>query len=116
MGHKKLVGEEARARDERRAAYKLEWQRRKFGYSPQVYGCHCEHGTLGRYHHGGCRCEACRAANTLRMREWKAQRRGTEPPSHGASGYTNYGCRCEVCYEAHSEKMREYWLTREARS
>lgn len=56
-----------------------------------------EHGTYSRYC-AGCSCDACRAANRDNHRAMR-QRSGP-PPSHSASGYTNYGCRCEVCRTA----------------
>ena len=56
----------------------------------------------------GCRCEACRAANSAYQKALKA-RLGTRPaPTHGASGYTNYGCRCDVCREANRAACAAY--------
>jgi hypothetical protein len=51
-----------------------------------------QHGSLSRYSRG-CACEECRRAN----RESHRSLIGRPPPTHGASGYTNYGCRCQVC-------------------
>lgn len=64
------------------------------------------HGTAKRYRQEPCRCDECRAANTVYNRSLR-ERRG-EPPNHSASGYRNYGCRCKVCTEAHSIALREY--------
>jgi hypothetical protein len=66
-------------------------------------GVNAEHGTSRRYD-AGCRCAACRAANTVRHREIRERRRralATATVTHGsASTYRNGGCRCEACHEA----------------
>lgn len=62
------------------------------------------HGTTRRYR-VGCRCPACRAANSARVRD-QVRRRAADPATadragHGKpSTYTNYGCRCEECRDA----------------
>lgn len=66
------------------------------------------HGTATAYLNG-CRCTACRAANTERHRRMRAQRiaRGT-PFKHGTrNGYMNYGCRCGDCRAANAAYERE---------
>lgn len=64
------------------------------------------HGTSNGYRNLGCRCEACKAANTEDQRRLREERRArAEDIPHGTmSGYSNWGCRCEEC----SEVRREY--------
>ena len=66
-------------------------------------GVNAEHGTSSRYG-AGCRCAACRAANTTRHREIRERRRralATATVTHGSvSLYRNWGCRCEACHQA----------------
>jgi predicted NAD-dependent protein-ADP-ribosyltransferase YbiA (DUF1768 family) len=66
-------------------------------------GVDAEHGTSSRYW-AGCRCAACRAANTARYHEHTELRRralATTAITHGsASTYRNWGCRCEPCHQA----------------
>jgi hypothetical protein len=66
-------------------------------------GVSAEHGTPSRYD-AGCRCAACRAANTARYHESTELRRralGSATVPHGsASTYRNWGCRCEPCHQA----------------
>lgn len=73
------------------------------------------HGTPNAYKRG-CRCEACRSANTQRTREAREQRRlrlvggqvSADQISHGRSAYTNWGCRCETCVSAHTRACRPF--------
>jgi hypothetical protein len=66
------------------------------------------HGDFRRYLAPyGCRCDACRAANTAKQREARANRRaalisGSAPALiHGlGSTYREWGCRCDRCTEA----------------
>ena len=66
-------------------------------------GVNADHGTASRYL-AGCRCAACRAANTARYHENTELRRralASAAVIHGsASTYRNWGCRCEPCHEA----------------
>jgi hypothetical protein len=66
-------------------------------------GVNADHGTSSRYD-AGCRCAACRAANTARYHESTELRRRTlasAAVTHGsASTYRNWGCRCEPCHQA----------------
>lgn len=59
------------------------------------------HGTRSRYRHGGCRCDACRAANAAYVRSWKRNRKG-DPPHGTLDGYVNWFCRCPECVAAHA--------------
>lgn len=58
------------------------------------------HGTPSRYR-GGCRCGACRAAETERHRRYRESAKEKEPPVHDDNGYHYYACRCPVCRGAH---------------
>ena len=66
-------------------------------------GVSADHGTSSRYD-AGCRCVACRAANTARYHEKTELRHhalANAEVSHGsASTYRNWGCRCEPCHQA----------------
>jgi len=66
-------------------------------------GVCAEHGASSRYD-AGCRCAACRAANTARYHESTELRRralASATVTHGsASTYRNWGCRCEPCHQA----------------
>ena len=66
-------------------------------------GVSAEHGTPSRYD-AGCRCAACRAANTARYHESTELRRralaSAAVPHGSASTYRNWGCRCEPCHQA----------------
>jgi len=61
-----------------------------------------KHGTPSAYAKG-CRCEACKAGHSDRMKHYRAQRTamvaaGDSRVPHGTdSGYFNWGCRCERC-------------------
>lgn len=64
------------------------------------------HGLAATYVNGGCRCEACTAANTERvMRKRRERGERAVPPgiAHGAAVYVNWGCRCDICTPAHTE-------------
>ena len=78
---------------------------------PPTTGVGRTHGIAATYG-AGCRCDSCRAANTLKCRERRDRRveRGVPPEmEHGLSTYTNYGCRCEVCRSAHVRRMSAYY-------
>jgi hypothetical protein len=66
-------------------------------------GVSAEHGTPSRYD-AGCRCAACRAANTARYHESTELRRralaSAAVPHGSASTYRNWGCHCEPCHQA----------------
>jgi len=66
-------------------------------------GVSAEHGTPSRYD-AGCRCAACRAANTARYHESSELRRralaSAAVPHGSASTYRNWGCPCEPCHQA----------------
>lgn len=68
------------------------------------------HGTVTGYLRG-CRCAACRVANTERHRVMRANRfaRGVPVDSmHGTSNaYTHYGCRCVPCRQAQLDYERD---------
>jgi hypothetical protein len=86
-----------------RRAYQREWARKKRANPPADPGVH---GTIGAYDNG-CRCTACRRANSDRVkgqpstRQRNRARGRTVPPVHGLNGYENYDCRCAVCCEAY---------------
>jgi len=66
-------------------------------------GVNADQGTSSRYD-AGCRCAACRAANTARYHESTELRRRAlaraAVPHGSASTYRNWGCRCEPCHQA----------------
>lgn len=67
------------------------------------------HGKPSTYSNGGCRCDLCSAANSLRMRQQRERRSGRVIPDglHGKSTtYTNYKCRCEPCRDAHKVRLQ----------
>lgn len=86
-----------------------------------------QHGGAGTaYSTYGCRCRACKSANTLRVNQRRKERealvKGDGLPAsiqHGkSSSYRNWGCRCEACTTAHTEKCNGYYarnLSAEAR-
>jgi hypothetical protein len=62
------------------------------------------HGTVSRYKHGGCRCDACTDAQAAAMRAYKAIPRDPADLRHGElSTYNNYGCRCLPCTAAKAD-------------
>lgn len=68
------------------------------------------HGTINAYSNG-CRCAACRKANTAFCAERRVLRRSrvAEMPKekHGTiSGYENWGCRCASCSVAGADHRR----------
>lgn len=70
--------------------------------------------THGKTAYGyGCRCDICKESNTESMKAFRSRVAGTEPPSHGKSGYNNYGCRCSVCVAANrvSNQLARYGVT-----
>lgn len=73
------------------------------------------HGTTNGYGWLWCRCDKCRAWNTLRLSEYRAAVRGrlaAGDPRHGTrNGYSNLGCRCDKCRLAHARAHREYMRT-----
>lgn len=71
-------------------------------------------GTAATYNRG-CRCEACRAANTERHRDYMQRRQvgGLKPVREAEHGrglylYVAHGCRCEPCRKAKSQSDTEY--------
>lgn len=71
------------------------------------------HGHVNTYK-SGCRCTACRDANTDYQRVANARRRANpalaDAAGHGrAATYINYGCRCPLCREA-NRRRRKAWL------
>jgi hypothetical protein len=72
------------------------------------------HGTAGGYSNWGCRCAACRAANTESQRRFRARLRervtaGLAVVRHGEySTYTNWACRCDKCRCAGREQRQRY--------
>jgi len=48
------------------------------------------------------------SSDTATNRAWRERVRGTEPPEHGASGYSNYNCSCDICRAGHAERARNY--------
>ncbi|MEV4246996.1 hypothetical protein AB0J63_26730 [Streptosporangium canum] len=66
---------------------------------------------------GGCRCNACRAANAaVRQRDRqraKADPRRADRAGHGKdSTYKNHGCRCDACRAAHAAWSSAYKVRR----
>ena len=78
------------------------------------------HGTSASYCHGGCRCDACRLANTVYHRELRKRLRErinnakARVPHGTAGGYANHGCRCEDCRTAHHKAMATAYARRRA--
>ncbi|MFI0768573.1 hypothetical protein ACH4TQ_27355 [Streptomyces sp. NPDC021218] len=82
----------------------------------------------GEYDHGhpakyaqGCRCDACRAANTRRCARIRADSVAdptrADRAGHGkASTYSNHGCRCDACQAANKEKSATQRAARKARA
>lgn len=66
------------------------------------------HGSLYSYRYDKCRCDDCRAANSMYHRLLMA--RYSEEGGRGKHG-TAYrydtGCRCDDCRRAHNSKSRE---------
>lgn len=79
------------------------------------------HGSVTGYCHGGCRCDACRLANTDYHRELRKRLRArigstlARVPHGTAGGYANHGCRCEACRSAHHTTMAAAYARRRAR-
>ena len=65
------------------------------------------HGTTNGYVNLGCRCERCRTAWRVYIRERRRARiagEAGEPKVHGTpSNYTNWRCRCDKCSQAWNE-------------
>lgn len=55
-----------------------------------------------------CRCPYCSFSDWEYQRIKQLRLKGTEPPEHGLSGYTNYQCRCDVCKAARRDWGRDY--------
>jgi hypothetical protein len=69
------------------------------------------HGTRRAYNIRGCRCDACREANT--RHHWFARQasKGQVPNTapHGtANCYRNHACRCGPCRQAQTAAIRAY--------
>lgn len=87
------------------------------------------HGSPGAYAHDRCRCDVCRAGNTLRYRELRARRAANrvvvdgrlvvvDPtvPHGERSTYQNWLCRCPSCTAAQarsSQRRRDELRRRE---
>lgn len=63
-----------------------------------------------------CRCDECKAFNTKRNADRRAERRkigatGILPDGieHGQSAATNWGCKCDICTEATRLKNRKWY-------
>lgn len=54
----------------------------------------------------GCRCTRCLTDRRSRQNTRRARLAGSEPSTHGITGYTIYRCRCDDCRAANSEKDR----------
>lgn len=72
-----------------------------------------QHGLLKTYQYRGCRCRACRDANSAVYIQQRLDRRSrlSELPesAHGkASTYHNWMCRCEPCTDAWAAKNADY--------
>jgi len=66
-----------------------------------------EHGTRTAYNKYGCRCEHCRLAQTVYMREL----RGNQPrrvAQHGTRSKYTGGCRCSPCKKANNEYQKAW--------
>lgn len=65
------------------------------------------HGTRTAYNRHGCRCDACRLAQTVYMREHRGggERRIAQ---HGTRAKYVSGCRCEECSTANREYQSVY--------
>lgn len=64
-------------------------------YEPQA------HGTIYRYNLG-CRCHACKKAQSDYMFAWKGtERKNTKRAKHSLSGYLNRKCLCITCTKAY---------------
>lgn len=75
-------------------------------------------GTLNGYRNGGCRCDACRAANTAQVRLNSQIHRDRVGPDgvargprvrHGTSHtYRYYWCRCPTCVRMESRRRAKW--------
>ena len=79
-----------------------------------------EHGTRARYL-AGCRCDACRAANTAYVMAYR-RARGVRPAAErldrkhpSVTAYTRRGCRCDACRAIMAAKARDYRARRRQR-
>lgn len=68
----------------------------------------------------GCRCKACRAANTARCAELRKQSAAdpsrADRAGHGKpSTYKNHNCRCAACSAANTADVNAYRARRKAR-
>jgi len=76
------------------------------------------HGTMYAYAAYGCRCDACRRANTQSAAKYRAAKRALpldENVQHGTTnGYDLRRCRCEKCREAHRIAMALYRSSKRA--
>lgn len=73
------------------------------------------HGSYSTYVNHGCRCDACRQANTdyaRHARQSRYTRRDNMTLPHGSlSTYMNWGCRCPECKAANAANGRR-WRSR----
>lgn len=84
------------------------------------------HNHTTKHYQNGCRCDECRALNTILHYEWRIKRTmrldELPPDKHGTnSTFTNWGCRDECprnpttglsCRDAHNAWSREYQARR----
>lgn len=76
-----------------------------------------EHGTQHGYAKHGCRCGACKTANTRRRKELNDQRPGIPKHLHGRpSTYFYMACRCLKCCLAACEYRKRYTLCLKCRT
>ena len=70
------------------------------------------HGTANAYSNHGCRCDACREANTKHVDSWRKRYPDHVPKTeivHGTPyAYESRQCRCDSCKEAASKKLRDW--------
>lgn len=74
-----------------------------------------EHGTLSHYNNHGCRCDPCKAAQTIYRHEYQARKAAGLPArtykpkvEHGTvNGYQHHKCRCDLCRAAIAQRRRE---------
>lgn len=68
-----------------------------------------KHGTRYGYAYYGCKCEACRKANSDYSGTYRRTEHPNHIPRHGTtSEYANHGCRCRDCKTEWARSCREY--------
>lgn len=74
------------------------------GSGPKLVPGDRRHGTENGYKNHGCRCDDCKTAARVALRERKAANRTRPIPDHvhgTDNGYCNYFCKCPDCRAAH---------------